>query len=196
MSTPQAFPLAWPGNWPRTKRPQKSQFKSSLAASLNNLKKSLSLLATDSGKKVEDLIISSNVTLGEQNPGDAGVTVYFTWDGISTCIPVDRYLKVQDNLQAIHHCIEADRTKLRHGGIHQIRATYQGYASLPAPDSRSLRTWYEVLGVAESQSKVDVDEAYRTLRGRYHPDKPTGNDVKFDEVQKAYAAFKKERGLS
>lgn len=193
MSTPQAYPLTWPGNWPRTKRPQKSQFKSTLASALNNVKKSLELLASDSSKKVEGLIISSNVTLGEQTPADAGVAIYFTWDGISTCIPVDRYAKVQDNLQAIHHCIDADRTKLRHGGIHQIRATYQGYASLPAPDSSSL--WWEVLKVNQNAPVAVIEKSYKKLRSKHHEDKG-GDRVMFDAVQKAYATFKNERGIS
>ena len=71
MSTPQAYPLTWPDNWPRVKNRQGSQFKTSLSKALANVKKSLGLLASDSGKKVDDLIISSNVTLGEQKPKDS-----------------------------------------------------------------------------------------------------------------------------
>jgi hypothetical protein len=194
MSAPQAYPLLWPVNWPRTTRQQKSQFKTSLNGSLANVKKSLQLLATDSGKKVEGLTISSNVTLGEQTPTDAGVAVYFTWDGIATCIPVDRYVKVQDNLQAIHHCIEADRTKLRHGGIHQIRATYRGYASLPAPESQPS-LWWQVLGISRIAGKGLVEKQYKMLRSLHHEDHG-GDRNKYDAVQNAYAAFKKERDLT
>lgn len=191
MSTPQAYPLMWPANWPKTTRPQKSQFKTSLSGALKNVKNSLQLLAADSGKKVENLTISSNVTLDEQTPRGAGVAVYFTWDGISTCIPVDRYIKVQDNLQAIHHCIEADRTKLRHGGIHQIRATYRGYASLPAPESQPS-LWWHVLDIDRDARGGLVEKQYKKLRSLHHEDHG-GDRIKYDAVQKAYAAFKKER---
>lgn len=38
--------------------------------------------ADDSGKKLVDLSISSNVTLGVAAPADPGVAVWFTWDGL------------------------------------------------------------------------------------------------------------------
>lgn len=143
----QAYPLHWPEGWPRTERPGSSRFDTSISKALKNVQDGLRLFAQDSGRKVEDVVISSNVTLGEQKPGDSGVAVYFSWDGISTCIAVDRYQKVEDNLQAIYHCIEAERTKLRHGGLNLVRAAFRGYAALPPPGSANRRKWFEVLGV-------------------------------------------------
>ncbi|MEM1189896.1 MAG: J domain-containing protein [Pseudomonadota bacterium] len=187
-----AYPLQWPPNWPRAKRPQKSQFKTSLSGALKNVTKSLELLGSDSGKKVEQVVVSSNVTLGQQNPDDRGVVVYFTWDGISTCIPVDRYTKVEDNLQAIHHCIEADRTKLRHGGIHQIRAAYHGAAQLPPPSEPSA-SWWSVLGVADDAPPDVVKRAYNRRRSLAHPDKGGHADT-FDQVEKAWAQYQEQVG--
>jgi len=108
-----SYPLHWPDGWPRAKSPAKSQFRTSMAAALNNVEKSIAAFAKDSKEKVSDVVISSNVTLGKQRPDDPGVAIYFSWSGIATCIAVDRYLKVEENLQAIHHCIEAERVKLR-----------------------------------------------------------------------------------
>lgn len=106
--TAQAFPLTWPESWPRTTSRGKSQFKTSLEGAIRNVESSLSLFAKDSGKKVENIMVSSNFQLMSRSPDDLGVAVYFTWDGISTCIAVDRYAKLEENLQAIHHCIEAE----------------------------------------------------------------------------------------
>jgi hypothetical protein len=188
-----AWPLAWPEGWPRTTKPTGSAFKTSLAGALENVRKSIAAFSKDSGKGVSEALISSNVTLGEQRPRDAGVAVYFTWDDISTCIAVDRYLKVEDNLQAIHHVIEAERTKLRHGGLNLVRAAFRGYAALPPPTSGS-RPWHVVLGVDPGASALDIEKAYMRLRSSTHPDKG-GAPEEFYEVQSAYAAARRSLGV-
>lgn len=156
-----AFPLHWPENWPRTPAPMKSQFKTSLSGALKNVQDSLKRFHADSGKECKEVLISSNVTLGAQNPKDSGVAIYFTWDGINTCIAVDRYAKVEENLQAIHHVIEAERVKLRHGGLNLVRAAFRGYVALPPPSSSKDAHWSEVLKVPRTASIQDIDKAYR-----------------------------------
>lgn len=96
-----AHPLSWPDGWTRTKHAGSSKFTTSLNGALDNVNKSVELFAKDSKHKVENILISSNVTLGNLKPSDSGVAIYFSWNGISTCIAVDRYKKVEDNLQAI-----------------------------------------------------------------------------------------------
>jgi hypothetical protein len=112
-----SYPLSWPDGLPRTERKVTSQFRTTLAAALNNVRKSLEAFGKDSGKAVTEISITSNVTLGETLPSDTGVAVWFTWDGQQRCIAVDRYPKPEDNLQAIHHVLEARRTEMRHGGL-------------------------------------------------------------------------------
>src|SRR5690606_25492676 len=123
----------------------------SLSAALANVEDSLRRFAADSGKKIEGLVISSNVSLGDRRPADPGVAVWFSWDGMQICIPVDRYTSVEANLQAIHHVIEARRTELRHGTLALVRATFQGFRSLPAPAGESKRSWREILGFHDTQ---------------------------------------------
>lgn len=156
------FPLTWPDNWPRTPTKTTSQFKTSLAGALKNVQEEIVRFGKDSGKKIDSVLISSNVTLGQQSPVDSGVAVYFTWDGISTCIAVDRYAKVQDNLQAIYHCLDAERTKLRHGGLNLVRAAFRGYAALPPPSSNH-KTWWVVLGVQQTSNIGEIEMAYKLL---------------------------------
>lgn len=45
---------------------------------------------------------------------------------------------------------------------------------------------YKVLGVSDNASKEDCKKSYRRLCAKYHPDNPTGDREKFEEVQKAW----------
>lgn len=66
--TATAYPLTWPKQFARAKSPEAGRFKTTLPSALKNVQDSLRLFAADSGKKLEGLVISSNVTLGEQRP--------------------------------------------------------------------------------------------------------------------------------
>lgn len=178
-----AFPLSWPDKFPRQKYPEKSRFKVTRPAATKNVHHSLKLFAQDSGKKLEDLVISSNVMLGASSPADKGVAVWFTWDGIGVCIPVDRYTKVEDNLQAIHHIIEARRVELRHGTLELVRASFTGFVALPAPKQKD---WWEVLGVPQYGADIGfIRDKYRTLAATFHPDKG-GDPAVMAEINEAW----------
>jgi hypothetical protein len=184
-----AFPLTWPPAFPRAKAREKGAFKTTLPAALKNVEDSLRRFAADSSKKVEGIVMSSNVTLGVQRPDDPGVAVWFTWDGMGLCIAVDRYLTVEANLQAIHHIIEARRVELRHGTLALVRATFHGFKALPAPKGSH---WSEVLSLPKDAKLADVKAAYRRLSSIHHPDKPTGSSEKMAELNAAYDAALQE----
>lgn len=171
MSRPQPFPLAWPENIPRRQGAREAgSFKTSLPQALDNVETSLRLFGRDSGKAVSGVTLSSNVTLGQNKPADPGVAVWFLWDGLEVCIPVDRYSTPAANLQAIHYIVEARRTELRHGTLALVRASFQGLAALPPPPP-----WHEVLGVPASADEAAIVQAYRRLASKAHPDKPGGS---------------------
>lgn len=186
-----AFPLAWPDGLPRTDRKANSQFKTKLAGALTNVEKSLAAFGGDSGKRVSEVSISSNVTLGDARPADTGVAVWFEWDGQQRCIAVDRYPKPEDNLQAIHHILEARRTEMRHGGLHVIRQTFKGFTALPAPPGQ--KGWREVLGFEDQSVYIGIaaiDARYRMLAAEAHPDKPDGSTDRMVELNRARAEAK------
>lgn len=190
-----SYPLSWPRGFPRAQRRVDGAFKTSLSGALKNVEDSLRLFGRDSGKKVENVVISSNVTLGQQRPNDPGVAIWFVWDGIQVSIPVDRYAKVEANLQAIHHIVEARRTELRHGGLAIVRATFTGFAALPAPGSIP-GSWRAALGFGPTDrpTKDELEVAYRSARSRHHPDKG-GTAGLFHAVQVAYEQARGELGL-
>ena len=169
--------------FPRAKNREKGAFKTTLPNAMKNVEDSLRRFAADSGKRLSDVVISSNVSLGVNRPADTGVAVWFTWDGMGVCIAVDRYMAIESNLQAIHHIIEARRVELRHGTLALVRATLQGFLALPAPAGSS---WSDVLGVSARATAAEIKSAFLKLRSDTHPDKPGGNAAKFDSVQKAF----------
>lgn len=191
--TAKAYPLHWPETFQRAVRREAGQFKTSLAGALKNVQDSLRLFARDSGKKLDNLVISSNCTLGMNNPADPGVAVWFVWDGLQVCIAVDRYAKVEANLQAIHHIIEARRVELRHGTLALVRATFRGFTALPAPSTQ--RSWREVLDIvagSEMPSRERIEEAYRRLARERHPDMPSGSTEAMAELNAARAVALQE----
>lgn len=181
------FPLTWPDGVPRHKGVREAGlFKSSLNAALENATKSLKAFGRDSGLEVTNFVFSSNVGgLGSGTPADPGIALWFTWDGAQRCIPVDRYSKPEANLQAIHHILEADRTKLRHGSLLIVRAAYKGLAAaLPPPGRRTPRA---ILGIKPEAviSKDMIEAAYREAAKSAHPDKPGGSNERMAELNGA-----------
>ncbi len=164
------YPLTWPDGLPRTERKAQSQFKTGLPAAIRNVQKSLADFGKDSGKPVADVAVTSNVAgLTLSQPKDTGIAVWFTWEGQQRCIAVDRYPKVEDNLQAIHHVLEARRTEIRHGGLHIARQTFKGFTALPAP--ADAKGWRDVLDLRQPNvTKADIDAAYRDKARSAHPD--------------------------
>jgi len=164
-----AYPLQWPSNLKRSSTREGSRFKVTLPAALKNVQASLRLFGRDSGKPVANMVISSNYTLGDENPNDGGVACYFVWDGLSVCIAVDRYRRIEENLQAVHMIIEARRTELRHGTLQMVRASFTGLAALPPPTPG--RNWWEVLELTPKATTTQIQDAFRRLANVRHPDR-------------------------
>lgn len=189
MKAPTAYPLAWPDEMPRTRSRGRSSFRVLMARAVEDVLDALRLFAKDSGCKVSGVVISSNVTLGVPRPADPGVAIYFDWDGAGRCIAVDKYDRVEDNLRAIFHIIEARRVELRHGGLAIVRAAFKGFLALPPG---SAEDWREVLGVGPDASLEAVEAAFRAKAREVHPDRPGGSTEEMTRLNAAIAAARAE----
>lgn len=187
-----AYPLQWPEGFPRTAKRENGQFKTALGAALDNVNKSLRQFGADSGKVVANIVLSSNVSLGAPHPDDPGIAAWFTWDGETRCIAVDRYVSPQANLQAIHHVLEARRTELRHGTLALVRASMRGFTlALPAPGM----AWWQVLNLPQDCTLDAIDAAYRRLALERHPDRG-GSREAMVELNIARDQARKARGTA
>ena len=194
MTTPHAYPLAWPEGLPRTKLRTKSPFRVSMSRAVSDLQDSLRLFGRDTGMPIRNLVISSNVTLGDSHPSDPGVAVYFDWDGSQRCIAIDRYTDVAANLRAVYMILEGRRQEMRYGGLHIVRAGFRGFMALPPPAGEAKpRPWREVFGVHgaitnEAAMRDFIEAEYRRLARERHPDMPGGSDEAMAELNAARAA--------
>lgn len=143
----QAYPLQWPSGWPRTAPRESGKFRTTLPAALAALKKEVGMLG---GK---GLVLSSNVTLGADRPGDPGVCAYFELRAQPIAIPCDRWQTVENNVKAIALTIEAMRGMERWGAKHMITAMFKGFKALPP---RSTESCWDILGIVSGSI---VDEA-------------------------------------
>lgn len=189
-----AFPLSWPAGFRRTPpdRRENGQFRTSYDQAIKNVQGSLRGFAKDSGKAINDPVMSSNLDfMGQMKDRDPGIAVWFTWDGIQVCIPVDRYASAAANLQAIHHILEARRVELRHGTLALVRASFEGFRALPAPKSP-----WDVLGLKPGSSKDAIETQYRTKAKTAHPDVAGGSAAAMTELNAARDQALKEIGAS
>lgn len=195
MANVNVYPLTWPEGVPRHKGTREpGRFKTTLGVSLDNARHSLELFGSDTRMPVSGIIFSSNygsVGLGapSKRPEDPGVALWFMWDGAQRCIAVDRYSTVEANLQAIHHVLESDRTKLRHGSLHIIRASYSGFKALPPSGPH----WRQVLGLGDKPTRDEITAAYREKAKRAHSD-TGGTDAAMTELNIARDAAMREMG--
>lgn len=183
------YPLCWPDTMPRTSpdKRRRSAFKTTLAGAIKNVETSLRLFGQDSGKPVTNVSATSNeggIRIGATALKDPGVAVWFEWDGAMRCIAVDRYPTPAENLQAIHHILEARRTEVRHGGLMIARTAFKGFQALPAPNRKP---WHEVLGVPETATREVIEHMYREKAKRAHPD-AGGSHEAMAELNAARAA--------
>lgn len=175
MTDVQAYPLTWPVGWDRTHikaRIANRQFKKTFWEARKALLVEIERLG---GEKP---ILSTDVPLrrdgqpyADGDPEDAGVAVYFTYDGKPMCFACDKYASVRENTRAIGLTIEAIRGLERWGASDMMERAFRGFVALT---DQSGPPWYEVLGFTTPGACVsveDVDAAYRKLALLHHPDK-------------------------
>lgn len=92
------------------------------------------------------------------------------------------------------HVLEAERTKLRHGGLNIVRTAFRGYAALPppkGPDGQLAPPWWDVLGVPQGAALEAAEARYRELVKSEHPDRG-GDPAKFNAITDAVRKAREE----
>lgn len=187
----EAYPLQWPLGWPRTPKPIRAIFQTSLAGARAALLYELRKM------HATNIVINSNMELRrdglpyakQSRLDDTGVAVYFTLNGEQRCIPCDRWDLVEDNLQAIRKTIEALRGLDRWGAKAIVDAAFSGFKALPAETEVHDEPWYVTLGVDPFAEPAEIRKAFADLAKKHHPD-AGGDPAEFEKIRKAY-----ERGM-
>ena len=51
-------------------------------------------------------------------------------------------------------------------------------------------SYYDILGVKKESTSDEIKKAFRKLSLKFHPDKPTGNEEKFKQINEAYETLR------
>ena len=176
------YPLVWPIGRPRAGVRQRSQFKVSQAAAVNDLAYQVDRMGGT------ELVITTNVELRKDGlprgdrppPRDPGVAVYFFYKKKPMCFACDRWETIGENIRAIGQTVGALRGIERWGSGSMIEQAMQGFTALPAPE----QAW-QVLGVRHDASRAEIEAAYRALSARWHPDKADGDEQRMMRINRA-----------
>lgn len=214
MSIP-AYPLAWPDGWKRTPdhHRETARFGHKTTKGTNTYKTHAQLTIAQGVDRVraelarmgvadDDMVISTNLVLrldglprsGQAEPKDPGVAVYWQRrherQAPPKCMAIDQYDRVADNLAAIAATLEAMRAIERHGGAAILDRAFKGFVAIESPDA----DWARVFNIKPESTETEVRDRYRYLRSLHHPDNG-GDAEKFDQVQKAWAAYCRANGI-
>lgn len=187
MSELTAYPLQWPGGYPRTARPSGTFrfYPNSVYSEVKGLKEELGRM------NARNIIISTNIPLKNdgnpystyQRPSDVGVAVYFTKDNKAMALCCDKWNTVEANLKALSMSVDAMRGLDRWGVSEIMNRAFMGFKALP--EKAASFPWWDVLGVSRTATRKDVEAAYKKKVKSHHPDNG-GDPNKWEELREAY----------
>lgn len=172
MAGIEAYPLAWPEGWKRTRIRSGARFKQSftgardfLFAELHRMEATNCILSTNLQLRRDGLPLAN-----QRNPEDAGAAVYFSYKKRGMVFACDRYARIEHNIYAIALTIEALRGIERWGASDMMERAFTGFTALPA--STQTRSWRFVLGLPDfgDVTRQMVEEHFRARIRFCHPD--------------------------
>lgn len=128
------------------------------------------------------------------------------------CSELRMRMNTQSRVQIIHYLFgiaQADgNVSQKELSILHAIANYLGvppidYQQVEKRYHRDIEKDFQTLGITPSATDAEIKKAYRKMAVKYHPDKAAQldekaqaeNTQKFQEIQDAYEAIKKERGI-
>lgn len=190
----RAYPINWPAGWPRTEsyRRKTGQFtrNKQYLSVIDGVERVLDELKR-LGVERDDIVVSTNIPTrldglprsDKGSDGDPGAAVYWRKNKKMQCMAIDRYNATEDNLAAIAATLDAMRAIQRHGGGEILDRAFTGFIALPAPE----QPW-QVLGVGANATPAQVEDAYRKLAAKHHPDRG-GSDYEMARINAARDAL-------
>lgn len=183
----KAFPLRWPPNWKRTPKDRRTANYSWKGTPDKYRRELLDEIRRLNGREV---IVSTNVELRQDGsfyasapiPGDPGVAVYFVRGEKKLCFACDKYSRVEWNAHAIGLTIAAMRQIERCGASDMLDRAFTGFAALP--QNAGTRPWREVFGISAEVINVNIEDRYRDLARKLHPD-AGGSEAQMQELNVA-----------
>jgi hypothetical protein len=193
-----AFPLAWPVGWPRSRERRRATFgtanrdparsyvmknRLSISGALDRLLAELDRLGAKS------VVISTNVPVRldglpyskAAEPADPGAAVYFRLKEEPRALACDKWDRLADNLAALAKHIEAIRGQVR-WGVGSLERAFGGYLALTAVGAK--QPWWEILALRETATLAEVEAKRIELLQRHHPDKG-GSHTRAAEINAA-----------
>lgn len=170
------YPLNWPLGWPRidarTARTSDFSQKRTFAVARDFLAGQLRLLDSrtlSSARLSTDcqLNVHGSLKLGQAQPTDRGVALYFKLQERDMVLACDRWNRVECNIYAIGRHIECLRALKRYG-VGTDHQAFAGYHRLPG--STDPKWWAGVLQVSSQPSAAEISVAHRGLVLKHHPD--------------------------
>lgn len=178
------YPLAWPAGWPRS--PARGGMRS------GNFKVTFDKAVAELAHEIELLggrypVLSTNIELrldgaprrDKGEPADRGAAVYFELKGAQKVFACDTFTSVKDNIRAIGLTIASLRAIERYGATAMLERALSAFAALPPPTS-----CWEILGLTPGASAAAIDQAFRRLAIKHHPDRG-GSNAKMAELNRA-----------
>lgn len=52
-----------------------------------------------------------------------------------------------------------------------------------------MKNYYDILGVSKNATQDEIKKAFREMSKKYHPDRPSGDEAKFKEINEAYSVL-------
>lgn len=178
------YPLQWPLGVDRTAHPETHpKFNATIFAAERQVYRELELMGAT------QVVVTCNADrnrdgsiAARQTPiDDTGVAVHFRMGQDARVLSCDRWQRLEHNLRAIALMVNAIRGIERWGGRQMVDRTFAGLTALPSGG----HPWHEVLGVAPTASRTEIEAAYKRLAKALHPD-AGGTQEAFVQLQTAY----------
>jgi hypothetical protein len=190
----EAYPLHWPAGYKRTETNLRkdSAFKQTMSTAQKFLRAELERL------EAIDLIVSTNIPVRKTDGGfyadwmhrkmdDPGVAIYFKKNKKQISMCCDQYNTVHENIYALAKGIEAIRGITRWGVSDFIERAFTGFLALPETTDAGEEIWKTLQLPGKPRDKEFVEEHFKKLAKKYHPDIPvTGDSNRFAIINDAY----------